>query len=306
VVGTIDDQLALRVGAFRLARRRGRIGEAAWAASRLRLAGVQLEQADVRFGRAVRVRLGHALRVARLRAAYSERPEVSVPVQQLRRRSLWRPLLAGEAAALLLVVALLWSIPTPTAAGGEPESAPSAQAATIETQPPPLRGRTQPGQVVPVAYVAATPVAVPAPAPATPASGGAGAAGGGSGAGGSGGGSGNGNVAPTPTQAPAATPAPPPPPPFIDPRNLVHVLGRVVDSRTRQGIANVCISYGTLDCSMASRTDTNGNFDIPLDGRSSWIFRFIHPGYTTASLNNVRLRPGPPINVGTIQLRRAP
>ena len=84
------------------------------------------------------------------------------------------------------------------------------------------------------------------------------------------------------------------------------MLGRVVDSRSRTGIANVCISYGTLDCSLASHTDANGNFDIPLDGRSSWIFRFIQGGYFTASLNNVRLRPGPPINVGTVQLRKAP
>jgi hypothetical protein len=214
-------------------------------------------------------------------------------------------LIAAEAAALLLVVVLLLFVPTPSVAGGEPEGAPSAQAAAIETQPPPLRGRTQPGQVVPVAYVVATAVPVPAPAPAIPASGGAGAAGGGTGGGGSGGGNGGGAAAPTPTPAPTATPSPAPTP-FIDPRNLVHVLGRVVDSRTRLGIANVCISYGTLDCSMASRTDANGNFDIPLDGRSSWIFRFIQGGYFTASLNNVRLRPGPPINVGTVQLRRAP
>ena len=211
--------------------------------------------------------------------------------------------MVAEACALLLVVALLWLVPTPSAAGGEPEGAPAAQAAAIETQPPPLRGRTQPGQVVPVAVVAATPAPNPAPAPATPAIGGTGGAGSGSGAGGSGGGSGGG--APAPTPAPTATPSPAPTP-FIDPRNLVHVLGRVVDSRTRVGIANVCISYGTLDCSMASRTDANGNFDIPLDGRSSWIFRFIQGGYFTATLNNVRLRPGPPINVGIVQLRKAP
>jgi hypothetical protein len=298
----MDPQLALRLGAFRLARRRGRIGEAAWAASRLRLPGVSLEPTDVRFGRAVRVRLGHALRVARLQGVYSERMDVFVPVSERRRRSLWRPLIAAEAAALLVVVALLWSIPTPSVAGGEPEGATSAQAATIDTQPPPLRGRTQPGRLVPVAYVAATPAPAPAPAPATAASG---TTGSGTGTGGSGGGNGGGAAAPSPTPAPTATPSPAPTP-FIDPRNLVHVLGRVVDSRTRAGIANVCISYGTLDCALASRTDSNGNFDIPLDGRSSWIFRFIQNGYTTASLNNVRLRPGPPINVGTIQLRRSP
>jgi len=306
VVGTAEEQLALRLGAFRLARRRGRIGEAAWAASRLRLEGVSLDPADVRFGRAVRVRLGHALRVARLGGAHSERPEVLVPARQLRRRrSLWRPLIAAEGAALLLVVALLLFVPTPSVAGGEPEGATPAQAAAIETQPPPLRGRTQPGSVLPVAFVAATPAPNPAPVPAAPASGGSGAAGGGTGSGGSGGGSGKGAATPTPAPAPTASPTPVPAP-FIDPRNLVHVLGRVVDSRTRVGIANVCISYGTLDCSLASHTDANGNFDIPLDGRSSWIFRFIQGGYVTTSLNNVRLRPGPPINVGTVQLRKAP
>jgi hypothetical protein len=303
----MDPQLALRLGALRLARRRGRTGDAAWAASRLRLPGVRLEPAETRFAREVRVKLGHALRVARLRGAYSGVPEVSIPERpiRLRRRSLWRPLIVAEIASLLLVISLLLFIPTPSVAGGEPEGAPSAQAAAIETQSSPLRGRTQAGLVVPIAFVAATPVPDPAPAPVTAASGGTGSTGGGSGAGGSGGGTGKGTPAPTATPVPTASPTPVPAP-FIDPRNLVHVLGRVVDSRTRAGIANVCISYGTLDCSMASRTDANGNFDIPLDGRSSWIFRFIQPGYTTASLNNVRLRPGPPINVGTIQLRRVP
>ena len=38
----MDEQLALRLGALRLARRRGRLREAAWAAARLRVAGVSL------------------------------------------------------------------------------------------------------------------------------------------------------------------------------------------------------------------------------------------------------------------------
>jgi hypothetical protein len=304
----MDDRIALRLGALRLARRRGRTREAAWAAARLRLPGVTLGPAEARFARETRVKLGRAIRSGRIIRPRRSDPEDIVPAVPLVPPRSWptKLIAAAVAAALLLGAILLYfQIQEPA---GEAEGVVSSElAATIATQPPPLRGRTQPGLALPVVLVVATPAPANVPPASAPPANGGGVAGGGSGSGGSGGGSGGGggNGTPAPTPKPTATPTPVPTP-TINPANLVHVVGRVIDSSTRRGLPSVCIALGALDCSAGYSTDANGNFDIPLDGRSSWIFRFIKQGYFSATLNNVRLRPGPPINVGTISLRKGP
>src|SRR5438132_7583496 len=103
----MDDRLALRIGALRLARRRGRTRDAAWAASRLRLPGVTLAPGDARFAREMRVKFGHALRVARIRGPQVRTPSVAMPLLAEPQRSRRRQLVAALAAAALLLGAIL-------------------------------------------------------------------------------------------------------------------------------------------------------------------------------------------------------
>ena len=147
----MDDRIALRIGALRLARRRGRAQEAAWAAARLRLNGVALEPGEARFARDVRVKLGRALRIARRRGPQPP-PSVTVPFLPVERRSRMTRLVAGVVAALLLISALLIYVRVQEPAGA-PEGALPASQAAVATPPPPLRGRTQPGVAAPVALV---------------------------------------------------------------------------------------------------------------------------------------------------------
>ena len=290
----MDDRLALRLGALRLARHRGRTRDAAWAASRLRLAGVTLEPGDARFAREVRVKFGHALRVARIRGPRSTGANVTMPLLAAAGRSRRKRLAAAIVAAALLIGALFlyFRIQEPA---GDPEGAPQAQQ-VIATPPPPLRGRTLPGAAAPVAIVEATPAptdaptAVPVPGPV---GGGTGTAGGGTGAGGSGGGTGTGNGIGTPAPTAKPTPTPrPAPTPTIDPSKLMHVDGTMVDSRTRKPIPNVCVSIGSSN-SCFTHTDAKGFFAVDLEiGKVlNWQFLFITPGYATGKIT-VPARPG--------------
>jgi hypothetical protein len=289
----MDDRIALRLGALRLARRRGRLRDAAWAASRLRLAGVTLEPGEARFARDIQVKLGHALRVARIRGPRPLSPNVTMPLLDDEPGSRRRQLLAALMAAALLLGGLLLYLRYQEPAG-DPEGAPPVRLVAVATPPPPLRGRSLPGAAVPVAVVEVTPAPTEAPtaAPATPAPGsGSGTSGGGAGAGGSGGGSGTGNgrgtPAPTPTPQPTPTPTPEPTP-TIDPANYMHVHGRVIDFVTRRGIPNVCYGPGIVSCAGAPVTDADGFWALdltvaPAVGRppSTWSISFITPGYVT-------------------------
>jgi len=287
----MDERIALRLGALRLARRRGRLRDAAWAASRLRLPGVTLEPGELRFAREMRVKFGHALRVARIRGPRNGAPNVVMPLLADERRSRRKQLLAALMAATLLLGALLLYLRFQEPAG-DPEGAPPSQVVVAATPPPPLRGRTLPGAAAPVAIVEVTPAPTVVPATPGPPSSGTGTAGGGTGGGGSGGGTGAGNgrgtPAPTPTPSPTPTPTPAPTP-TIDPSNLMHVHGRVVDAITRKGIPNVCYGPGIVSCVGAPVTDANGLWSLdlavsPSPGLppSTWSISFITPGYTTA------------------------
>ena len=309
----MDEQLALRLGALRLARRRGRVREAAWAAARLRLPGVTLATAEARFARDARIRFGRALRGARVRLARS--PVLSVPIVLLPeavKRSGPRRAAAGLVAAAVLLGALLMYV---RLAGpeGAPEGARQSVQAVVATPPPPLRGRSQPGAAAPVAVVQETPAPTetPAEAPAAAVVPGTGNAGSGPGAGGAGNGTGigTGRGTPAPTRAPTPTPAPPTPvptpTPTIDPMSVMHVEGKVMDSVTRVGIPGVCVASGTQTCAGAILTDANGDYAVDLTiGRIlNWSLTFISPGYRSASVT-LRGRPGTVIQ--NIFLRKGP
>jgi hypothetical protein len=281
----MDDRIALRLGALRLARRRGHTREAAWAASRLRLAGVSLDPSEARFAREVRVKLGHALRSARIRAMRPIGSDVVPPVALVDPRSRRRQLIAAAIAALLVLGAVLFyvgiGIQAPPA--GEPEGAPAAQPASVAAPvilAPPLRGRTQPGLSAPVAAVESTPAPTEGPAATAPPSTGTGTVGGGTGGGGGGGG-GSGTPAPSPTPTPRPTPVPTP---TINPAFLMHVQGRVIDSSTRRGIPGVCYGPGIISCAGSPITDQNGNWFMDIDlarqpPNTTWRVVFIMPGY---------------------------
>jgi hypothetical protein len=306
----MDDRLALRLGALRLARRRGRVREAAWAAARLRLEGMPLTAADLRFSRDVRVKFGRALRVARLRR---EAPplSVAVPLVSRPRPSRIRRVMAAIAAAALLLVALLLYVRSQEPAGDPEGAQPVAAQAAVATPPPPLRGRTQPGAAAPVAIVVAvTPAPTDAPSapPATAAPGtGTGTVGGGTGAGGSGGGTGSGNGRGTPSPTVAPTPSPSPAPLITpDPASVMHVRGRVVDAATRRGLPGVCVSVGIVSCQGAPLTDAQGFFAVDLTiGRVlNWGLTFITPGYTNQTVR-IPSRPGT-VTIPDIRMRVGP
>ncbi len=306
----MDEQLALRLGALRLARRRGRLREAAWAAARLRLAGVSLGVGEARFARDTRIRFGRALRSARIRMT---RPAIVsaatlVPVEEPRRADR-RRLFAAVIAAAMLMAALFFYIRVAEPEGA-PEGATPSTEAVVVTPPPQLKGRSQPGAAAPVAIVEQT----PSPnAPSTPAPGtGTGVAGGGPGAGGSGTGTGTGNgrgtPAPTPQPTPAPTPIPTPvPKQTFPPGELMHVSGYVWDSVTRAGVPDVCISVAILSCPGEAQTDSTGFYSLDLwigQGNLRWGITYIKSGYRSTGpiviagragnvTQNVFLRKGP-------------
>ena len=294
----MDDRIALRLGALRLARRRGRVRDAAWAASRLRLQGIVLEPSDARFARDTLIRFGRALRVARARSGRPLLTEVPVasPLPPARSRR-WRVVAALAAAAML--VALLLFARGSAVPSGSPEGAQPAERVVAPTVPP-LRGRSQ-SQVAVVPIVASTPApsdvltATPSPTAATAASGRPGTVGGGAGTGSGGGGSGGGGAGgggaasptPTPTPTPTVTPTP-----TKDP-NLMHLTGRVVDALTNKGLPNVFVDCGFPSCAGAQVTNADGYFEVYLRTGPGlvWAIKFIKFSYTTAS-QDVPARPG--------------
>ena len=294
----MNDRIALRLGALRLARRRGRTRDAAWAASRLRLAGVTLEPGDARFSRDVRVKLGRALRIARVRRATAPLPTVALPLLPATKVRKRERLAAALLAAALLITLLYLYVRLSEPRGGPEGAQPAQQAVAIATPPPPLRGRSQPGVAAPVAIVEVTPAPTDAPATPAPVGPGTGTTGGGNAGGGSGGGTGAGNGLGTP--APAKTPVPakptatptPAPTVTIDPSKLMHVDGTIVDSRSRKPIPNVCVSIGSSN-SCFTYTDAKGFFAVDLEiGKVlNWQFLFLTPGYTTGKIT-VPARPG--------------
>ncbi|HEV2249751.1 MAG TPA: hypothetical protein VGT60_04510, partial [Candidatus Limnocylindria bacterium] len=146
---------------------------------------------------------------------------------------------------------------------------------------------------VPVAVVEVTPAptdAATAPPATSPP--GTGTSGGGTAGGGSGGGTGNGNGrgTPAPTASPRPTPTPTPAPtPTIDPANLMHVQGRVVDSSSGRGLPGVCYGPGIVNCAGAPVTDAFGNWSMDIDvarnPNTTWRVLFITPGYQTGSIS---------------------
>jgi len=297
----MDDRLALRIGAFRLARKRGRTRDTAWAASRLRLDGVRLEPTEARFARAMQVKLGRALRVARIRRGQPRSANVAMPLLETPTRSRRWLLIVAAIGALVLIGALFLFLRGSSEEGGEPEGAPPSQVAVVATPPPPLRGRTDPGFAAPVAVVVSTPEPE-APAASAPVAGnGTGTVGGGTGSGGSGGGSGTGTGKGTPAPTPKPTPTPAP---TVDPTG-VHITGRVIDFATGTGLGGVCISIGDLDCALSPHTNPDGTFDVVLSSQatSSWSFKFIQSGYVTQAF---RVPGGQSFIIGNVRLRKSP
>ncbi|OLC53321.1 MAG: hypothetical protein AUH85_14455 [Chloroflexi bacterium 13_1_40CM_4_68_4] len=214
---TVDDRLALRVGALRRARRRQSVGEGAWAASRLRLRSVALERADAAFARDAILRFGRAIRVARARRPAGTGESLVVGAPAVMRSWRWARI-AGALLAAALLISLLLLMRTPPRSIDETEGGGSPAAGGVPATASPLRGRSDLVAVV-VPVVTATPGPTEAPT-ATPevttaptgrpggATGGTGA--GGSGSGGSGGGSGSGSGSGSATARPTATPTPAP------------------------------------------------------------------------------------------------
>src|SRR6266850_1435723 len=271
------DRLALRIGALRSARRRRSIRDGAWAAERLRLDGIVLDRSDARFGRDAVVRFGHALRVARLRRPWRGGADVGF-VRGAASRS-W----AGRAVAALLVAAVVTLVlfvarpqggrddnilaATTTGAGG---GAPVAS---------PLRGRSDGLRVAaPVTAATSRPASSGVPfepnGPETTGSDG-------NGSGSTSGSTGVSTARPVRTSAPTVAP------------NVKRLSGRVVDSRTGNGIPGVCVVIGATDCTRSPITDDIGvwTVDLNLGQVLSWNLKFVKADYVQQEIN-VPSRPG--------------
>ena len=278
----MDDQLALRLGALRLARRRGRLREAAWAAARLRLTGVRLGGSEARFARDMRIRFGRSLRSARVRMSRPASPDVAIPLRVEEPKIVdRRGLVAAAIAAVMLLVALFLFVRV-SEPEGAPEGAQPVTQVAVVTPPPQLKGRSQPGAAAPVAIVEQTPS--PEAPPSTPAPGtGTGTAGGGTGGGGTGTGTGTGTGKGTPAPTVQPTPTPVPKQTF-PPGELMHVSGFVWDSVTRLGLPGVCISVASPVCPGETVTDATGFYAVDLwigAGNLRWGITYIDTGYRT-------------------------
>jgi len=286
-----ETRLRLRREALRAALTDGRTRQAAWAASRLRLTGVELGPAEARAARAALVRFGRALRSARYRLAEPAARPATIAATEIGRAPRRRDRRAWIAVGLTAIAIGVLARPGAPAATDDGGAAPTVAAATPV---PPIRGRTQPS-AAPV-VLAAVPVTVEPLPDVLPGPGAAVAT-----EGSAPGGTGTTGPAvvrlpasppvrtaaprptPTPTPIPTPTPtiAPSPPPAPAGPDGFSHVSGRVVDVGTGRPVANVlvCIANGDVGCTKAPRTDQDGRWTIVLTPTSSWNVQFIANGY---------------------------
>jgi hypothetical protein len=308
------DQVTLRLMArhaqLQRALRQEEPREVVRAASRARLAQLDLLPAERVAAKRARAMVGRALREARLRAKLPAPvfPAASAPAVR-RVAGRWR--VAALAALAILIVALLWQLQpaspvevTSEPPGGAAVGALVAQAVTSANS----RGRTV--DFIAVAAQSAAPEATTEPsaspaASAAPASGAAtGAVGGGGGQGGAGGGTGSGvgtgsgsGVA-TPSPKPTATPIPP------VANGYTRIRGRVIDPATGQGVAGVCLVPGSLECdSTKPYSDANGYFAIDVTTGAYWDIRFQATGYRVARIRVYA--GGTEVNVGNIRIARS-
>ena len=311
------DQANLRLLARRAELRRalrfGEVAEAARAASRIRVAGMQLPPYEREAAHTTRAALGHALREARYRAAVPRVPVEVLPIRIPRRRPARRlgPIAIG-AAIVLLVALLVLLIPEPQAPTVVTEDPGGAPAGGVTIQVSELsRGRTAfvPEVSVvessptpsPVSTPEATPTARVTVAPVGPPGSGSGAGGQGGIGGGTGSGvgpgSGPGVASPTPTATPTPTPIP-----TVE-ASFTRIRGRVIDSATGQGIPGVCLVPGSLECDSSSHySDANGYWWIDVTTGAYWDIRF---QANTYRVSRIRVfAGGREINVGNVRLLR--
>jgi hypothetical protein len=313
------DQATLRLLARRAELRRalrfGEVPEAARAASRIRVAGMQLPRYEREAARTTRASLGRALREARYRAA-APLTQIEIPTARVRKARPKRNLapLALITALALLVVLLVGLFPQPERSPTIAEDPGGAPAGGVTIQVSELsRGRTALMPEVSVIESSPTPSPVPTPA-ATPTAratvvpvgppgsgsgaGGQGGVGGGSGSG-VGPGSGPGVASPTPTATPTPTPTPIP---TVE-TSFTRIRGRVIDSATGQGLPGVCLVPGSLECDASSHySDANGYWWIDVTTGAYWDIRFQANGYRVSRIRV--FAGGREINVGNVRLLR--
>ena len=276
----MNDRLALRVGALRLARLRGNARVAAWAAARLRLRDASLDAGDARYAHDAMVAFGHALRVERARRPHESGHEVDRILDENRpgKPLPWRRIGMATAAVLALALLLVWRAPArPSGAAAGATAAPEAVALATAS---PLRGRSDLVIAVvvtpapPRASQPATTITGPEPVDAEDrrgTGGSGGTSGGGTGSGGSGGTSGGGTGTAPPQPAPTPTAAP-----------TIMVLDiSVIDARTHLGIQGVCVSDGLTTCANAPLTDALGHTQLRLSIGQQWHLEFKRDGYFT-------------------------
>jgi len=194
-------------------------------------------------------------------------------------------------ACTLLLLLLLTRGPSAldeqAAGGGTPANANVAPTAS------PLRGRSQEllAVVAPVETASPAPTDAPSAPPtaapasttgAVPAGTGTGGTGGGSGGGkGTGIGTGSGGASPTASPTPVPTQAPSP-----DPATTMILRGRVVDSRTGNGVPQTCVAPGLNTCAgqTVTFTDAGGYWQLVLSIGQNWDIKFLKSGYFVSEI----------------------
>lgn len=324
-------RLAVRRAALRAALDRRDLGEAAWAAARLRLPGVALDTVELTAARRARLAIGRAIREARRRRSIFgvvfRQPAIPHTLVRLD-GELGREIAVVWVLAIVLGLAIgifqVLQPPEGSTRGGEPSLARRADsgAQAAAGQPVTLRGRTAPEVVAPPPVFEArerpTPPPSPPPptiapvrsvaavAPASPAS--SAAPRGGAGAGtsgtsqvgtGSGGGPGGSGTAARPPLPKA------PPPPAVVPEGFSRVRGRVIDATTGKPVVDVCLVIGVQTCGpFQPYTDETGSFtvDLPIgDVGIFWRIVFTKPGYELAERRIVSASGG--VLLGDIKLK---
>jgi hypothetical protein len=108
----------------------------------------------------------------------------------------------------------------------------------------------------------------------------------------------------TPSPSPSVNVLPLYPPPLLG--GADRFLFRVIDSRTGQPLANVCVIYGTLSCGPRDpHTNELGYFwlDLTPPAASNWSFRFSLDRYVSVTVNKT-YRPRQGTVITTVDLRR--